>query len=69
MNLITNLNVRSPGNSVKPYYDGSNAVTYESCFKTSQTELAGNNHLLVLGVDLGRSFFQHVILIVQDLLD
>ena len=41
-------------------------MTYESCFKTTNTELASNNHQLVLGVDLGRSYFMHAILAVQD---
>ena len=42
-------------------------MTYESCYITTENELAANNHQLVLGVDLGRSFLLHAILVVQDL--
>ena len=66
MNLIQNLEVRSAGNGFKPFSDDTNQVSYESCFKTTDVELASNNHQLVLGVDLGRSYFMHAILIVQD---
>ena len=64
VNLIQNLETRSSGNNYYPKNSLGNLVTYESCFKTTQNELAANDHQLVLGLDFGRSFFQHAILIV-----
>ena len=67
VNLIQNLSIRSGTYSWKPYDETGVQVTYDSCFITTQDQLAANNHQLVLGIDLGQSYFMHAILIVQDM--
>lgn len=66
VNLINNLSVRSSGDSYKPYDSTGTQVTYESCFITTENELGANGHQLMLGVDFGKSFLMHAILMVQD---
>ena len=57
-NLIQNLQHRSPGNSVAIYEDDTDtAMDYKSCYETDNTVLAADGHRLVLGIDLGWSYF------------
>ena len=66
-NLITNLSSRTAGNNLDPFVD----MTYtkgghESCYKTTNVELAALNHQLVININFGKSVFQHAFLLVQD---
>ena len=61
------MSIRGARHNWKPYDETGVPVTYESCYITTENELAANNHQLVLGIDLGQSYFMHAILIVQDM--
>ena len=54
-NLVTNLRVRSPRNEFNPIIDaeGNRSQTIESCFVTTEKQLASSDHIFVLGFDLG----------------
>ena len=64
-NLINNLSVRSPGNTIKPIVDDQgNRATFESCFVTNDSILGSNsNHLYDLTFDLGKPMMQNAVLI------
>ena len=40
-----------------------------SCYATGKNELTSEGHLLKIQVDLGESYFQHAILLVQAIFD
>ena len=66
-NLVTNLDVRSSRNDENPIIDEfGNRATFESCFVTSDVELAPLGHQFVLGFDLGKPMMQNCITIAQD---
>ena len=67
-NLITRLNNRSGGNELPPITDGNgSSASYQTCFKTTNVQLASQGNMFVLSFNLGSSFFQHCILVVADL--
>ena len=52
---------------MNPLIDSDATVaSYNSCFSTTNVQLADENHLYVLSIDLKDSFFMHAILIVQE---
>ena len=58
VNLITNLDSRSSGNYLHPIINSIGTQgTNEPCFKTSEVQLDSLDTILVLGIDLGESFF------------
>lgn len=67
-NLVTNLDNRSSGNGIQPCNDAlGNFATYESCFVTTDVQLSMTGMQYVLGIDHKESYFQHAVLLVQDL--
>ena len=67
VNLIKNLDSRSSGNYLHPIINSIGTQgTNEPCFKTSEVQLDSLDTILVLGIDLGESFFQHSILVIED---
>jgi len=64
-NLITNLSRRTSGNNLEPLIDYvPNDATFESCFKTTQVEMAATSHKFVFTLDLSDKYFVHAILVV-----
>ena len=41
-------------------------ANYDSCFKFTHNELAANDYIFILGIDLGQTLFQHAIFLSQD---
>ena len=67
-NLITNLSQRTSGNNLKPLINkNGDEATFESCYRTTDEELAPLSHKFVMTIDLAKSFFIHCFLVVQDL--
>ena len=67
-NLITNFTSRTAGNNDNPLIDwAGNKATWNSCFKTGAAQLSVEGNKLVINVDLKKSYFQHAVLVVQDL--
>ena len=65
--MITNYGSRTSGNNYTPIIDWSgNAASFESCFKTSNTQLSVDGDRLVITIDLTQEMFVHAILLVQD---
>ena len=55
-NLVENLNRRTCGNNLKPFASLDTVATFESCFKTTHSELASESHFMVVGIDLQYSY-------------
>ena len=67
-NLIENLQSRSAGLDLKARLDDNGTLaTYDTCMKTTKALMESSNHIFVLGIDLGKTYMQHAILIVEDL--
>ena len=64
-NLINNLSVRSPRNTINPIVDDQgNRASFESCFVTDDSILGpNNNNLYELTFDLGKPMMQNAVLI------
>ena len=57
-NLITNPSSRTSGNNLKPLIDSAgNRAAYESCYKTTDAELAPLGDVMVITIDFGKSIF------------
>ena len=66
-NLISNLDNRSSGNDLFPKNSPTTSASHHSCYKTTDAELSLTGNILEITFDLGASYFQHVVVIVQDL--
>ena len=73
-NLISNLRSRSSGNDLSPLKAPAmpsvmigETASYRSCYKTTDAQLAALDHKLKIEFDLGDSFFQHCVVLIQDL--
>ena len=70
-NLIQNLGRRGSSSTQAALIQHSTPYfqTQETCYKTNNSKAAPYGHIVTIRFDLGRSFFQHAILIVEDLRD
>ena len=67
-NLLSNLSTRTSGNDLEAVIGlNKSLASFESCFKTTDVELASADHKLVLTFDLTQTLFVHAILLVEDL--
>jgi len=59
---------RSSGDDKKPLKNAlGGTASYNTCYKTSRAQLAADGHIMKLNINLGKPYFMHSILIVQDL--
>lgn len=66
-NLVTNLSTRSSRQDYRPLVDNvGNRASFETCFVTTETQLAPEGDMLVLGFDLRKSMMVHAVLVMQD---
>ena len=67
-NLIENLGARTSGNTRMAIIDADdNRATYESCYSVRHGELSSLGNLMEMTFNLGKSYFVHSVLVVQDL--
>lgn len=66
-NLVENLRTRTQRNIFNPLIDmAGNRASFESCFLTTDLEMASYNHQYVLGFDLQKPMMIHAVLVAQD---
>lgn len=64
--MLINLSHRSPNHVDQAYGTNGATIGANSCYHTSTTQ---SGSLFILGIDLGQSYFQHIVFFMQNMFD